>query len=156
MVFVLSSSSCEKPDDQERPTGDHTFSCYIDGELFVPKPNPNISTTPSDDGFTFYKWDDNTTATARDYVKYTVFFNTIDREIGTIDLGNSSGSFYTYNINHAIVRKNGVLYLSKENSGTVTFTEITENNVIGTFEFTLYNENDDTDVIHVTDGRFDD
>ena len=31
-----------------------------------------------------------------------------------------------------------------------------DDNTKGTFEFTLYNENDDSDVIHVTGGYFDD
>jgi len=134
-------ASCKK--QRQRPTGNHTLSCYIDGKLFVPRGNPNITTSPSDDGYTFYKWDSNTTVIAKDYRKYTVFFNTTNRNIGIVNLSKSSGSFLDYNRNHAIIRKNGVLYLSKENSGTITFIESSADNVKGTFEFTLYNENDD-------------
>lgn len=156
IIVFLSSASCNPSDEQEIPTGDHSFYCYIDGELFVPRGNSNITTSPSSDGYTFYKWDNNTTVIAKDYRKYTVFFNTINRNIGIVNLSDSSGSLHDYNNNHAIIRKNGVLYLSKENSGTITFTESSTDNVKGTFEFTLYNENDDNDTIQVTDGHFDD
>lgn len=156
IIVFLSSASCNPSDEQEIPTGDHSFYCYIDGELFVPRGNSNITTSPSSDGYTFYKWDNNTTVIAKDYRKYTVFFNTINRNIGIVNLSDSSGSLDDYNNNHAIIRKNGVLYLSKENSGTITFTESSTDNVKGTFEFTLYNENDDNDTIQVTDGHFDD
>ena len=84
------------------------------------------------------------------------FINIKDIDLNVINLNESDGSFYNYDINHAIIRKNGVLYLSKENSGTITFTESSSDNVKGTFEFTLYNENDESDTIHVTDGHFDD
>jgi len=153
-ILLFTSASCN--DEQELPTGDHSFYCYIDGELFVPRGNPNITTSPSDDGYTFYKWQNNTTAIAKDYTKFTVFFNTLLRDLGEKELENSSGSFLDYSINHAIVRKNGVLYISKENSGSITFTENTDDNIKGTFEFTLYNENDDNDTIQVTNGHFDD
>jgi hypothetical protein len=156
VIFFLSSSSCDGSDEQEIPTGDHSFYCYIDGDLFVPKGNPNISTSPTNDGYTFYKWENNTTVIAKDYNKFTVFFNTLSRDLGEKELENSSGSFLDYSINHAIVKKNGVKYLSKDNSGTIVFTENTENNVKGTFEFTLYNENDESDTIQITNGHFDD
>jgi len=158
IVVFLSSASCNGSDDQDIPTGDHSFYCYIDGELFVPRGNPNFSTSPDDDGLHFLEYDAFFSVTAKDYRKYTVFFNTINREIGTVTLKESNGNsyFYNYSINHAIVRKNGILYLSKENSGTITFIESNADNVKGTFEFTLYNENDDNDTIQVTNGHFND
>ena len=151
VVLMFSTSSCRK-----LPHGDHSFYCYIDGELFVPKGNTRISTSPYEDGYIFYKQDDHTTVIAKDFKKYTVFFNTTSRVLGKHFLKNSSGSFYDYDVNHAIVRVNGIKYLSKEGSGYIQYTESNDENVKGTFEFTLYNENDDSDVIHVTGGHFDD
>ncbi len=157
LVFILLSSvSCDGNDQQEIPTGNHSFYCYIDGELFVPRGNPNITTTPSDDGLRISITDSFYQIEAHDYSKYVIFINIKDINSEIIHLNESTGSFYDYNNNHAFIRKNGVKYLSKENSGTITFTENTQNDVKGTFEFTLYNENDDSDVIHVTNGHFDD
>ncbi len=156
IILFLSSASCNPSDEQEIPTGDHSFYCYIDGDLFVPRGNPNITTSPSDDGLIISITDNFYRIQAKDYSNYTIIINIKDIDLETINLNESDGSFYNFGTTHAVIRKNGVLYLSKENSGTITFTENSNNNVKGTFEFTLYNENDDNDTIQVTDGHFDD
>jgi len=153
-ILLFTSASCN--DEQELPTGDHSFYCYIDGELFVPRGNPNITTSPSDDGLRISITGDFYQIEAKDYSKYTVFLNIKDIDLETINLEESNGSFYDFDINHAIIRRNSVKYLSKDNSGTIIFTENTDDNVKGTFEFTLYNENDENDTIQVTNGHFDD
>lgn len=155
-MLFLTNGSCEKP-EQEIPTGDNTFSCFINGELFVPKGNTNVTTTPTNDGLSFYKYEDFFQANIQDYEKYYVMFNIVNWEIGTFNVSNSSGVLTDHSLNHAMVRMDGIWYLSKENSGTVTFSEASiDGNTKGIFEFTLYNENDDSDVIHVTNGQFDD
>jgi hypothetical protein len=155
-LLFLMSNSCEKP-EQEIPTGDHTFSCFIDGELFVPKGNTSISTTPTNDGLSLYKHENYFQASARDYKKFRVMFNIIDWNIGLHDLSESNGDYYNHSINHAMGRRDGVWYLSKEDSGSINFIEADiEGNTKGTFDFKLYNENDVNDVIHVTNGNFDD
>ncbi|MCF6307976.1 MAG: hypothetical protein L3J09_08475 [Flavobacteriaceae bacterium] len=153
ILFLCTSVSCNKNDDIVIPTGDHTFSCYINGEFFVPK--GNINSVPYDDGLSFSRYELYFYAKAKDFKKFTVFFNLTELDLNTYSLSSSSGSFLDYTVSHAIVRINGVKYLSKENSGTVTFTKVTETDVKGTFEFTLYNENDESDVIQVTNGNFD-
>ena len=59
-------------------------------------------------------------------------------------------------INHAIVLKNGVKYLSKQGSGSVIFTVVTDTDSKGTFEFDVYNENNSNDNLHITNDQFDD
>ncbi len=162
-LFMLCTSvSCNKTDDDVIPTGDHTFSCYINGEFFVPK--GNIGSIPYNDGLSFlrneYFESEYFRIEARNTTKnITVYFSILDFSIDTFNLTESNGLFDPSDpndINHAIVRINGIKYLSKENSGTVTFTVVTDTHVKGTFEFTLYNENDESDVIHITHGNFDD
>ena len=153
VVLLVSVSACKK---QKLPSGDHSFYCYIDGELFVPKGDPNFTTSPYDDGLRISITDNFYQIEANDYRKYTVFINIKDIHSSVINLSESSGSFLDFEKNHAIVKKNGVKYLSKNNSGRIVLIENTGENVKGTFEFTLYNENDDSDVIHVTGGHFDD
>lgn len=58
-----------------------------------------------------------------------------------------------HTLNHATVKLHNKRYLSKKNSGSVTFTDLSASPT-GTFEFTLYNENDESDIIKVTRGRF--
>ncbi len=157
IIFFLSLSSCNSSDEQEIPTGDHSFSCHIDGELFVPRGNPNIfTTTPTNDGLRISITDNFYQIEAHDYSNYTVFINIADNHFETIDLEKSSGSFYDFSINHVIIKRNGVIYLSKDNSGSIILTSNTNENVSGTFEFILYNENDESDIIQVTNGKFND
>jgi len=157
LLFLLFTSvSCNKPDDEVIPTGDHTLSCFINGDFFVPK--GSITSMPYDDGLTLNRQESHFKALAKDFTKYLVYFTIKDWEEDTFNLTISNGLFPPSDpndINHAIVRINGIKYLSKENSGTVTFTTVTETDVKGTFEFTLYNENDESDIIHITNGKFD-
>lgn len=156
IIILLSASSCKRTNEQEIPTGDHSFYCYIDGELFVPKGNTNITTTPYNSGLSYLIYDDYFRAEATDHKKYVVMFNISNWGIGTYKLSDSD-NYYNKSINHAMVNVNGTWYISKNNSGSVTFIEKNSHgNVKGTFEFTLYNKNDDSDTIHVTDGHFDD
>lgn len=155
-ILFLTNSSCEKP-EQEIPTGNHTFSCFIDGELFVPKGNTNISTTPTTDGLSLYKNKGYFQASVRDYKKFRVMFNIRDWNVGSHTLSESSSDYYDHSINHAMVRRDGVWYISKANSGSVIFSDANiEGNTKGTFEFILYNENNINDIINITNGQFDD
>ncbi len=42
-LLLFSSSSCESDDIKNRPEGDDTFLCLIDGNLFMCRSNPNIA-----------------------------------------------------------------------------------------------------------------
>ena len=88
-----------------------------------------------------------------------VYITIINQNTGEFDLNKSHGIYGLDDpntINHAIIKINNKTYLSRDNSGSVTFTEVSDTNVEGTFEFTLYNENDDSDTIRVTNGKFND
>jgi len=157
IIIFLSSSSCDGSDEQEIPTGNHSFYCYIDGDLFVPKGNPNITTSPSNDGLALLQYDSFFQADVKDFEKYVVMFNISNWTEGIFNLSESDGDFYNHSINHAMIKIDDIWYLSKENSGNVIFSEADiEGNTYGTFEFTLYNENDENDTIQITSGHFDD
>jgi hypothetical protein len=154
LLLLLTSSSCDNDDIE---TGVESFSCYINGQLFVPKARPlSFTTSPLSKKLIFNRGS-YFSVKARDHENYTIFFtirNFEDNDSHFLKFNDSSNG----DINHAQVRTiiNGENYLSKENSGTVTFTEVSDANVAGTFEFTLYNENDETDIIKVTKGKFND
>ncbi|PQJ76668.1 hypothetical protein [Polaribacter glomeratus] len=117
-----------------------------------------IDTSPFNSGLSIYVYDTFISLKASNSSDF-VYFSISDRKIGKITLKESlgfSGSSDTHSINHAIAMIDNKKYLSKNSSGIVTFTNISEINVMGTFEFTLYNENDDTDTISVTNGKFND
>jgi hypothetical protein len=155
-LLLLTSSSCEVNDIG---TEDVRFSCYINGQLFTPKGSINLtSTSPNNDGVFFLVYDNffNVKSYNSDYF---IHITIINQNTGEFDLKRSHGVYGLDDpntINHAIIKINNKTYLSKDNSGSVTFTEVSDTNVEGTFEFTLYNENDETDIIKVTKGKFND
>ena len=74
-------------------------------------------------------------------------------------LKNSNGVInYPFNNpeTSSVLIYNDKKYLSKMNSGKLVLTEASDTNLEGTFEFTLYNENDDSDTIRITNGKFND
>ena len=155
-LILFVNASCTK--DEEIPTGNRTFSCRINGELFIPKSDaPLLTVGPVGDGLSYLNYPLFFSATAYNPI-YTVYFNIVNWNLNTFNLVNSNGLIApsdSHAINHVVVIKNGKKYLSKEGSGTVTFTEVTTTEVKGTFAFTLYNENDNSDVIRITEGKFD-
>ena len=154
LLLLLTSSSCDNDDIE---TGDESFSCYINGQLFVPKARPfSITTFPVRKKLTFSTMNSYFSVKATDFEKYRVVFNILDYDIGIFNFSQSDGNVFNNDLNHVIISIGDKRYLSKENSGTVTFTEVSDTNVEGTFEFTLYNKNDETDIIKVTKGKFND
>ena len=152
LLTLLTSSSCDNDDIE---TGDESFSCYINGELFIPKSNVNLlDTFPLQEELVFNR---DTYFFIRAVNKeYGIFFNITNFDLGRFNLNTSNRNNFNYQLNHVIVSTGDKVYLSKEGSGSVTFTEVSDTNVAGTFEFTLYNENDETDIIKVTKGKFND
>ena len=163
VLVLFTNASCTEP-DPPIPTGDHTFSCRINGELFIPKATGDAwSTLPTGDGLEFLKYNNDLSYSVKaSNSEYRVYFNIINWKLGTFILADSNGLFgYSQGdpgeINHAIVIKNGLKYLSKQGSGNITFTEVndTDKNKKGTFKFTLYNEQNTNDVLEITNGQFD-
>ena len=154
--LLITSSSCETNDIETR---DESFSCYINGRLFVPKDSTNLtSTSPNNDGVFFLVYDNFFNVKSYNSDNF-VYITIINQNTGEFDLNKSHGIYGLDDpntINHAIIKINNKTYLSRDNSGSVTFTEVSDTNVEGTFEFTLYNENDDSDTIRVTNGKFND
>ena len=162
IMLLFINASCTKP-EPPIPTGNHTFSCRINGNLFLPNKGGGcgFSTLPCNgDGLDVIGSNNNLTLsiTAFNSTANIVYFNIVNYKLGVFTLMDSNGLTRSEgdprDINHAIAIKNGIKYLSKQGSGTVTFTDL-DKNAKGTFEFKLYNEKDSNDVITVTEGRFD-
>ena len=158
VVLMFFTSSCRKI---YLPFGDHSFYCFINGKLFIPKKGEaNIfSTKPYDSsGLIIWKNDEVFRIEASDQKKYIIMFNIVNWGKGTHYLSEGT-YFYDKSVNHAMIKVDHKWYKSKPNSGKVVFNKAKidgDDNTKGTFEFTLYNENDESDVIHVTGGHFDD
>ena len=84
--------------------------------------------------------------------------------IGIYNLGQSNGNYFTAspNNNHVILKRivnsdNVKTFLSNSNSGRIVITRFDYPNKIisGIFSFNLYNSNNPSEIIQITDGRFD-
>ncbi len=157
--------SCNK-DEEKRRLGDHTISFYLNGELW--QNSRLVSTTGgiSTNSYNFYgKGENIRTVRASNWDKGTMYLSMSQRtDINVYPLGNNN-DIYSYHsdpfdTNLMRLRNNDKMYLSKEGYGWAEITVYyydTINQVghyEGIFEATLFNENDSTDIIHITDGRW--
>ncbi len=157
--------SCDK-DKEERRLGDHTISFYLDGKLWQNSEGNSVTGGISSNSYTFNGEGENIRAiTARNWDKGAMYLSMSQRTDNNIyPLGNNNGilSYHTdpFDTNLMRLRNHDKMYLSKEGYGwaeiTVDYYD-TINQVghfEGNFEATLFNENDSTDVIQITDGRW--
>ena len=160
-------------------SGANTAGCIINGKVLIPKNGIN-PTSGQDvyglDGHTGINFDvipygNNHFAFAIYNIKdkgfnYSIYvhLNNVLNGTGNYTVGQSNAEYWSFASNNPqiIAREtfdgvSGKTFLSSPNSGTITITRFDyPNHVIsGTFSATLYNQTNTTEVIQVTDGRFD-
>lgn len=141
----------------EIPMGNNTFSCNVNGRLFLPR-GYSGGVMPGGDGISFLKGNGFYNVMAKDYREYTIYFNIKDPQVGTFNLEESDGALPgsdNRDITHAIVRSNHALFISKPGSGTITLEEYSDDNIVGTFEFTVYRQDNPSQTLLITNGNFD-
>ena len=172
----------EEPKDQLpaiTTTGANTAGCIINGKIIIPKNGIN-----STSGFPVYGlnifagvnfnlpivsddyWSIKITNLKSKDKSYWIYIHINDMTIGSglYTVGQSNNQYFIDGPNNPqiIVREtndgvSGKTFISGANSGTISITRFDYTNGIysGTFSCTLYNKDVPTDVIQVTDGRFD-
>ncbi|MBC7493736.1 MAG: DUF5025 domain-containing protein [Flavobacterium sp.] len=184
LLVILVLNACTKndaaPKDQLPPAtaiGANTAGCYINGELLVPKNgNQAIGVSPLygltiSAGLNF-----NAPIIGDDYWQLEIANKRDNNSSGVILwIKNMQGGFGNYvvdqsngelyadgpNNNQIIVgvKKNGVnkTYFSSLNSGTITITrfDYVKGIYSGTFNCILYNKDNPSERIQITEGRFD-
>lgn len=169
-IFLLFSfSRCTKDSSESRRTGNGTISCYINGKLWqnsestkttggIISNSMSVNTNSKREYFSFFgrKWGDS-----------KLYLMMVEDRKSTGDtylLDDSQGimdfALDTREYNTIVFFNDKGKYLSKSDQGwikKVEFTDNVVNNIFlykGTFEATLYHENDPTDIIYITDGQF--
>ena len=182
LFISLMAASCKKggvEPEEVRRTGDGTISFFVDGELWQNSAGTGHSWTPGGGAtysYSFYSELEKDNYTVKGKVwDESVFYNSIfymalvDKGTDSIyHLQNGNGVMTSaidpFDVNHITlsIEGGGKTYISKENFGwvkqTVIFSDSTHTGVkdrYGTFEATLFNEEDSTDFIQITDGRWD-
>ena len=160
IVLILTTtlnSSCEEHNTNES-TGNDTFSCYINGKLYVPSAGTGIGggdIRPFN--WSYSNLDDQTNP---DYLKirgggkYTFSILIINPKIGKNILDEKLIHQFETEHSGMIVLNSNEFYNTKDNqeNGYINFTELSKTKSIGTFECTLYDENGKE--LKVTNGKF--
>jgi hypothetical protein len=158
LIFVTTlNSSCEEHNTNES-TGNDTFSCYINGNLYIPSAGTGIGggdIRPFNWAYTNF---DNSTNpylfTMGSGGDYTLSIRLINPNIGQNILNEELIDQFDIEHSGMIVLNTTNFYNTKNNlnNGYVNFTEFTKTKAIGTFECTLYGENGKE--LKVTNGKF--
>ncbi|MDX1906375.1 MAG: DUF6252 family protein [Bacteroidia bacterium] len=156
VLLILLLSACDRPLfgpnlPRETQEGANTFGCRVDGEVWLPNNPvfPYISTSSSfGDGTMFVDADDRKGETSISIHFYKKIFS--DSTYSLFHNGADKWVYYYAN--------NTFYYPDSQQAGYLMITRLDTLElgiVSGTFSFDAVNENDSTDVIHITDGRFD-
>ncbi|HSJ69035.1 MAG TPA: hypothetical protein VK921_15225 [Anditalea sp.] len=159
--LLLGCYSCDKKDDILAPpiTAENTFSCKIDGELFVPKEHSGFIPGKGEPIVVTNSIDNNYKIVLGDGSKdiYIHLYN-LDG-IGNYDLSTSNGDnfFVGDEFSSMEFKKNGISYnfVSSEDSGNIEILLFEPNKkIIFQFdEIKLFNPGDPNHFIMFTDGK---
>jgi hypothetical protein len=142
-------------------SGANTAGCYINGKLLIPKNGSqaiggspayglNISTTYGSFSLNIKNFKEN--------IFLHLFINNLDINKSKYFLKQSDGeSFEPHNSveSQAYLFFDNKVYLSSDDCGEIYISKNTYPIISGVFNATLYNKNNPTEKIQITDGRFD-
>ena len=181
LFTACSKDNTPPPEPDKLPeatmVGANTAGCYINGKLLIPKNNNQAIGGPLIYGLKYHLGNSFGDPLFNDYFAITIrnrkdidgddiyiHFNQMVQGVGTYVLGQSNGNRFTAspNNNHAVLERgvnsgNIQTYLSSPTSGSIIINRFdwASNIISGTFSFSLYNANNPSDIIEVTQGRFD-
>lgn len=157
ILVTTLNSSCEDVNTNES-TGNDTFSCYINGDLYIPSAGTGIG----GGDIRPFNWSySNLDNPSNPYFfkikgggKYTLSIVSITPKLGKNILTQELDDTVDFSHSGMIV-KNEIEFFNTRNNqenGYVNFTELSETKAKGTFECTLYDENGKE--LKVTQGKF--
>ncbi|TXD52056.1 MULTISPECIES: hypothetical protein [unclassified Polaribacter] len=154
LIFITTMFSCEDNTNTNDSTGKDSFSCYVNGKLYIPSAGTGIGGGDIRPFNWSFDEGSNSYINIQGGGEYTVFINIINPKKGINNLKEELKHSLDYGHTGMIVLNEIIYYNTKDNqnNGTITFTELTNTKAIGTFECTLYNDNGDE--LKVTNGKF--
>jgi len=155
LLFAITFFNCEDNTNLNNDSvGNDTFSCYVNGKLYTPSAGTGIN----GGDIRPFAWSlgkpNDSYITINSGGEYTLFINILNVKLGKNHLYQEMRSTLDYGSTGMVLHNERIFYSTKENyeNGIVTFTELSETKAIGTFECTLYNENDKE--LKITNGKF--
>ncbi|MEJ8605975.1 hypothetical protein JSO56_03445 [Riemerella anatipestifer] len=179
LLTTCKDRTTEESQDRLPPitqNGANTAGCVVNGYILVPKDGINsisgykVSGLEGYIGANFY-----TPVLGNDYLSFKIanlkdkgkaywiylYINNLKNGVGDYIIGRGYPEIAPTGDNpYIFVREtnngiSGATYLSGNNSGKITITKLTNNVCSGTFSGIVYNEDNPTEKIQITDGRFD-
>jgi hypothetical protein len=158
LIFITTMFSCEDDTNTNDSTGNDSFSCYVNGKLYIPSAGTGIG----GGDIRPFAW----SYTNLDNPNIPYFFNIsslgeyrlalfiVSPKIDENFINQQLGDTFDYTHSGMIVKNELIFYNTKnnQNNGTIIFTELSKTKAVGTFECTLYN--DKGDELKVTNGKF--
>ena len=166
LLFTLTFFNCENNDPQDQlppitQTGENTFGAIVDGNIFIPKDKTGYSAPGGGRprGISVLRGTSYFSIAVSNYnnvYMYIYIPKNVPLET-TYNFKLSGGNPANGDEPHCFAIINDIGYISYENSGTITFTKIDEIKGIisGIFSLKLKNKDNETEIIEITDGRFD-
>ena len=171
-VLLLSCNDNENviqviPEDKLPPitqTGENTFGCLIDGNVFIPKDKtgytPPGGGTPR--GIEIFGNNSVFVIQARNYINATIYIYIPENLPNQIEYVFDESPGVSYGLNspdyaHIFCIINNKKYLSFENSGSILFTKVNQTSGLyaGVFSAKFKNIDDKNDILEISEGRFD-
>ena len=155
-IFVF--SACNKDDEAPSIDEENTFSCKINGELFIPKEHGGFY---EKDGITVTLFPDNSWLIILGDGKNKIYIYLYNVErTGSFNITESDGNGDFLNETANVIElegpgNSGSNYRSIDNAGTINVIELDINNRI-IFEFEniqLVNNDDPNEVLNLTNGK---
>lgn len=159
LLFAITFYNCEDNTNFNNDSvGNDTFSCYINGKLYIPSAGTGINggdIRPFSWSFTNlnnpnnpYHFDISSVG------EYRLALFIVNPLKGANMINEKLNDTFDYTHSGMIVKNERIFYNTRDNqnNGIITFTEISETKAVGTFECTLYNDNGDE--LKVTEGKF--
>lgn len=167
VFFLLTSSSCKKEDDLTKPTqeGKNTFSCKINGQVYIPNGGGLLSPVKAISASVVRKNNGTNelsifTTKSESELLEKIYINIGDiSTTGTYNMGIDNTKYCEYykRISTSTTLDEKQYSTRNNNNGSVNITryDLTNGIVSGTFSFKATNDKNVNDIVTVTDGRFD-
>ncbi|MBP7172721.1 MAG: DUF5025 domain-containing protein [Cloacibacterium sp.] len=169
LLIGFSAISCtdrntETKTDQLPPitqTGANTAGCLVDGKVLIPKNGSQAIGGPPAYGLVISRLYGSFRLDIKNYKNAFIhlFIKKLEDNKSIYNIEQSDGEFYEPHSNNSesqlSISYNYKEYLSSSNSGTINITKNSYPIISGTFTATLYNKDNPSEKINITEGRFD-
>ncbi|WP_018676632.1 hypothetical protein [Riemerella columbina] len=165
LLTTCKERTSEDPQNQLPPitqNGANTAGCLVNGKVLVPKNGTQNFGGPPAYGLFISRLYGSFRLDIKNYKNdgfVHMYISKLDDNKVTYNIGQSDGQPFEPHSNSSEAQlyavNNNNIYISSANSGTISITKNSYPIISGTFSASLYNKDNPSEKIQITDGRFD-